>query len=1849
MWGTFLLYEPNDSDRLRCRLRCDFPQMCRMQRNQSRNCSVVYFGLVLAAVAVMSCGGGGGSGAPPSPQYSAPSAIPGGPYTGSVGVNVQFDGSKSTDPNGTNIQTFNWNFGDGTNGTGPTPTHAYSRSGSFTVSLTVTDAVRQTSKPATTTATISNAPVANPGGPYAGTTGAPVQFDGSKSSGPSSTTLTYAWDFGDGSKGTGVKPTHTYAKSGTFKVTLSVTDNIGGADTAGTQATISNPPVANAGGPYIGVTGAPVQFDGSKSTGPSGSPLTYSWTFGDGSKGTGVKPTHAYTGPGTFNVSLTVKDSVGGADSAGTTATITSSTAPAILGFSPTSVSVGNIVNVTGVNFVSSTGAGPEVMVSKEGGGILAAPIVTYTSTAISLVVPAGAATGPLGVTVGTQSASSSTPLTIVPSSGFTLSVVPSSANLMQSQSTSYAISLTGSNGYDQLAALSVTGVPAGIAAVFNPPQITAGQTSILTLTAPARQALGAATLHVSAASTVTGIPFSESGTATLVVQPLTTSFIGRTVVDNDQQTPLAGVTIMFLGKNGSGGATGCSGTTRSDGAGNFALANLPSNCVGSQMVGYDGSTATSPPGTYAGVNLVYTLSAGQATTPPAFIRLPRIDNGEKVEVQQNDSVDQSFCFRTIPGLCVTIYAGTWFTLADGTRPNPFGLIGIQVPVDRLPDQMPPSNSGVMPFIVAFQPANTVASQPVAVTFPNLLNTLPGTQMDLNTLDPTKGVMVMYGTGTVSTNGAQIVPDPDPAHPGHRYGLVHFDWHGPMPPPPPQNNPTPTYTCPPGATCSCPFGAGKRVDASSGIDFVASTDISLNSPRGPISIVRTYRTGTGLVGPFGIGTYDNYDYILDTAFPQLVSVINLVMPDGNRLPFTSQGNGTFVNTTVPTMRDVIMTLNQDNSVDVTWKNGTKYHFVPATFQLGSLLASITDANGNTITFTRNPNQPLQVTQITDPVGRSLTLEYDNSNRIVSITDPIGRQVQYVYNSQGTLDSFTDANGGVTRYAYDNNNNLLTVTDPRGVVVEQNTFDSNGRVAQQVEADEGVYHFDYTLNNSDPPASYTSPVLQTVITDPDGNQTTYRFNTAQLATNVTDSTGQMTTFTMDPNTNNLPTGFTGSATCDACPNPSTGNVTFTLDQNGNILTSTDALGNVTTYTYDPTFNKVTSIKDPLGNVTAFTYDSHGNKLTRTDADGNITSFQYNSAGQVTQITDALGNKTTFSYDGFGNLISTTDPLGNTTSTVYDNVSRPIATQDAVGRVSRIAYDSLDLVIGQTNPQAQTTNFNYDAVGNLLSLTDANGNKTTFAYDRMNRLLTRTDPLGNSDSRTYDKNGNLVQFVDRRGQKSTFTYDSLNRVAGASYQDGSSVTRTYDANGRLVNATDSTSGSFDFTYDGVGHLLSSANGIGSVQYAYDHAGRMTLRQVVGQSTVQYSYDHASNLSAAAMTQANVNFAYDADNRLTTITRGNSVTSRYAYDASSHLLSITHSGGQNINIPLRYTYDAVGNRTSYSTPVAQPLITPAVSNTFNSDNQIVTNGATSDMYDKNGNLVSARNSSGTTTYAWDTRSRLTSVIQPNGQTTTFTYDVAGNLITQIDSGPLLNLTQKFVLDALTNVAYLSRSNGDNLSVLSGRTIDQHLAVLHSNGQIEYRLADAINSTVQTADQNGKPVSSIDYEPFGQTTTVSTFPFQFTGREPSTGSLYYYRARSYNAIIGRFIQQDPLGFGGLDANLYRYARNNPMRYGDPSGLQVEIFCSVECSVEHFEFPNIAIDLAEETYIKIASKLYPPSQEILEDDKRGQGLADLMLCFQNCVNKHSGGCGGSVSTLTSRLISATLLTSLILVPILAP
>jgi arylsulfatase A-like enzyme/PKD repeat protein len=238
-----------------------------------------------------------------------------------VNLECTFDGTRSSDLDGS-VVSYQWDFGDGTTGSGATVVHDYASSGTYTVHLTVTDDQGATATDQViVTGTAANIP------PVAqftqSCTDVQCGFDGTTSYDPDGTITQYAWDFGDGVTSTLPAPSHDYAHGGTYTVSLTVTDNRGGTNTATTSLTVTPPnipPTARASQSCDTLT---CSFDASNSFDPDGSIVNYSWDFGDGNLGSGVTTSHTYEFPGVYAVALVVTDNRGGTDTLLLTTTVT--------------------------------------------------------------------------------------------------------------------------------------------------------------------------------------------------------------------------------------------------------------------------------------------------------------------------------------------------------------------------------------------------------------------------------------------------------------------------------------------------------------------------------------------------------------------------------------------------------------------------------------------------------------------------------------------------------------------------------------------------------------------------------------------------------------------------------------------------------------------------------------------------------------------------------------------------------------------------------------------------------------------------------------------------------------------------------------------------------------------------------------------------------------------------------------------------------------------------------------------------------------------------------------------------------------------------------------------------------------------------------------------------------------------------------------------------------------------------------------------------------------------------------------------------------------------------------------
>jgi uncharacterized repeat protein (TIGR01451 family) len=252
-----------------------------------------------------------------------PVAVVGEGYSGITAVPVAFDGTGSSDADGT-IESYEWDFGDDSPlGSGATPSYTYAAEGTYIVTLTVIDdSGASDSEP--THARIGGSsgsgglpPSANAGGPYSGNPGVAVSFDGTGSTDPGGSIVSYAWNFGDGLSGSGETVSHEYSEAGVYFVVLAVTDDDNVVDSVGTLALVglpTQPPTADAGRPpYSGQVGVTVVFDGTDSFDTDGNIVDYEWDFGDDSAvGSGTATaSHIYGASGVYVVTLTVTDDNG--------------------------------------------------------------------------------------------------------------------------------------------------------------------------------------------------------------------------------------------------------------------------------------------------------------------------------------------------------------------------------------------------------------------------------------------------------------------------------------------------------------------------------------------------------------------------------------------------------------------------------------------------------------------------------------------------------------------------------------------------------------------------------------------------------------------------------------------------------------------------------------------------------------------------------------------------------------------------------------------------------------------------------------------------------------------------------------------------------------------------------------------------------------------------------------------------------------------------------------------------------------------------------------------------------------------------------------------------------------------------------------------------------------------------------------------------------------------------------------------------------------------------------------------------------------------------------------------------
>lgn len=247
-----------------------------------------------------------------------------------VNETVCFDASPTLDTL-SGIVKYVWTFGDNVQLFGQVVCRSFSAAGSYTVRLDVQDVDRNCSH------TIQVVPVKQGAIPSCSFTASPsqVQLNDTVNFVASATdsdgqVVSYDWNFGDGSTGSGATTTHSYNSPGNYTITLVVTDDQGNVGTCSGSVTVTAPTVTCGFtfSPTTVVAGSVVNFDASTSTATGGRINRYSWTFGDGSSGSGRTVQHIYATANTYVVNLTLFDNGGGRTACSQTITVNAPAGP---------------------------------------------------------------------------------------------------------------------------------------------------------------------------------------------------------------------------------------------------------------------------------------------------------------------------------------------------------------------------------------------------------------------------------------------------------------------------------------------------------------------------------------------------------------------------------------------------------------------------------------------------------------------------------------------------------------------------------------------------------------------------------------------------------------------------------------------------------------------------------------------------------------------------------------------------------------------------------------------------------------------------------------------------------------------------------------------------------------------------------------------------------------------------------------------------------------------------------------------------------------------------------------------------------------------------------------------------------------------------------------------------------------------------------------------------------------------------------------------------------------------------------------------------------------------------------
>lgn len=808
--------------------------------------------------------------------------------------------------------------------------------------------------------------------------------------------------------------------------------------------------------------------------------------------------------------------------------------------------------------------------------------------------------------------------------------------------------------------------------------------------------------------------------------------------------------------------------------------------------------------------------------------------------------------------------------------------------------------------------------------------------------------------------------------------------------------------------------------------------------------------------------------------------VSMVMPEGARYRYLPDGSGGYL-----AAEGVAGVLSVDTGA--TPSGGGSLPMLKLSYNDGSVdrfdtagrLVSQSAWDGQTAASTYGPYGVVSVTAST---GQSLSMNYDGLGRLSQVSTSSGRSVTYSYNAQGLLSSIVDEYGAVWTVTYTAEGWLKTLTDPSGVVLEDNTYDSQGRVIEQLLPPNSRVTFVY-----DAAAAQTSVTewafafgdwyrQATVLFahDTEGKVVAIYDDTAELsAVKTYDEAGNLVA-------NTTRSGLEESATYDADYNltsvtdPATGTTSYTYDSANRVLTVTSPSGAITTYTYDGAERSPATVTDELGNTTSYNVVD-GLVMSQTDADGVTTTNTYDAQRRLTSTSDEYGNTTTRSYDSQGRLTQTVTEQGRTTTWTYNTAGRLASTTAPDGGVTSYTYDPAGRVLTVTDAVGAVTTNGYDTAGNLVTVTDAGGNVTTYGYDHAGRRISTLRPDSvTSENLARDHLGRVFSEYSVLGNLSESVYTADGQIQSTlSSPVGGQTLNGFDDVGRQVSTTDEAGRVSTSTFDAVGRVASTVTpGGATTTYGYDELGRQTTVTDARGADTTTAYSPGGRV--ASMTDPaglTTTYGYDLAGRQVTVTAPGNRTTTTVYDGDGQVTSTTSPGG----LVTAYTYDQAGRVATVTDPAGV---------------------VTTRTYTLRGELKTEKvGAQGTVSYTYNPTGTMASVTDANGRTTTFTYDGRGNMLTRTNAlgGAdtwVYNQADQVVTatDPLGRVTTMSYDEGGQLTSMtdpSGRTV----ALTYNPDGTPNTQTTGVGDTTYTYDSAGRVASMTD------TTGTMTYTYNIAG----------------------------------------------------------------------------------------------------------------------------------------------------------